>query len=160
MWLCGWGPLILSHQPAKFGVHRPCESKDIKFFDLSRDHVVDWCVMWLCRYVLLILRHYPAKFGVCRPSESGDITFFICHVTAILKYHVILRVWPSHPKSIGLMELEIMAFVILVPIPVPIPIPMPTFQCRGLQMAVYLYQLSKIMNLNASLFIKNYSAIV
>ena len=75
-------------------------------------------------------------------------------MTAILKYHVLLRVWPSHPKSIGLMELEIMAFVILV------PIPMPTFQCRGLQMAVYLYQLSKIMNLNASLFIKNYSAIV
>ena len=21
-WLCGWGPLILSHHPAKFGVHR------------------------------------------------------------------------------------------------------------------------------------------
>ena len=40
-WLCGWDPLILSHQPAKFGVHRPCKSKDIKFFDLSRDHVVD-----------------------------------------------------------------------------------------------------------------------
>ena len=38
--------------------------------------------------------------------------------------------------SIGLMELEIMAFVISVPIPVPIPIPipMPRFQYRGLQM--------------------------
>ena len=22
-WLCGWGPLILSHHPAKFRVHRP-----------------------------------------------------------------------------------------------------------------------------------------
>ena len=22
-WLCGWGPLVLSHHPAKFGVHRP-----------------------------------------------------------------------------------------------------------------------------------------
>ena len=43
-WLCGWDPLILSHQPAKFGVHRPCKSKDIKLFDLSRDHVVD--VSW------------------------------------------------------------------------------------------------------------------
>ena len=31
-WLCGWGPLILSHQPAKFGVHRPCGSGDITFF--------------------------------------------------------------------------------------------------------------------------------
>ena len=39
--------------------------------------------------------------------------------------------------SIGLMKLEIMAFVISVPIPVPfsIPIPIPRFKCRGLQMA-------------------------
>ena len=37
--------------------------------------------------------------------------------------------------SIGLMELEIMAFVISVPIPIPFPIPMPRFQCRDLQMA-------------------------
>ena len=39
--------------------------------------------------------------------------------------------------SIGLMELEIMAFVISVPIPVPFPIPIPMlrFQCRDLQMA-------------------------
>ena len=26
------GPLILSHQSAKFGVHRPCESGNITFF--------------------------------------------------------------------------------------------------------------------------------
>ena len=26
------GPLILSHQLAKYGVHRPCEKGDIKFF--------------------------------------------------------------------------------------------------------------------------------
>ena len=31
-WLCGWGPLALSHYPAKFGVHRPCESEDTTFF--------------------------------------------------------------------------------------------------------------------------------
>ena len=31
-WLCGWGSLILSHHPAKFGVHRLCESGDITFF--------------------------------------------------------------------------------------------------------------------------------
>ena len=23
MWLCGWGPLILNHHPARFGVHGP-----------------------------------------------------------------------------------------------------------------------------------------
>ena len=28
-WLCGWGSLILSQHPVKFGVHRPCESGDI-----------------------------------------------------------------------------------------------------------------------------------
>ena len=28
-WLCGWGLFILIHHPAKFGVHRPCESGDI-----------------------------------------------------------------------------------------------------------------------------------
>ena len=31
MWLCRWGPLILSHHPVKFGVHRPGDSGDIKF---------------------------------------------------------------------------------------------------------------------------------
>ena len=29
-WLCGWGPFIPSHHPAKFGIiHRPCKSRDI-----------------------------------------------------------------------------------------------------------------------------------
>ena len=32
MWLCRWGPLIPSHHPLKFGVHRPCESGNITFF--------------------------------------------------------------------------------------------------------------------------------
>ena len=30
-WLYGWGPLILSHQPVKFWVHRPCKSGGITF---------------------------------------------------------------------------------------------------------------------------------
>ena len=37
----GGGSLVLSHELAKFRIHRPCESGDITFFDLSRDHVVD-----------------------------------------------------------------------------------------------------------------------
>ena len=32
MWLCRWGPIILSQHPIKFGVHRPCESGNITFF--------------------------------------------------------------------------------------------------------------------------------
>ena len=44
-WLCGWGPLILSHQPAKFGIHKPSESEDITFFichvtAISKCHVL------------------------------------------------------------------------------------------------------------------------
>ena len=31
-WLCSWGPLILSHHPTKFGIHRPRESGDKTFF--------------------------------------------------------------------------------------------------------------------------------
>ena len=31
-WLCKWRPLFLSHRPAKFGIHRPCESRNITFF--------------------------------------------------------------------------------------------------------------------------------
>ena len=27
-WLCGWGLFILSHHPAKFGVHRPCRTQN------------------------------------------------------------------------------------------------------------------------------------
>ena len=48
--------------------------------------------------------------------------------------------------SIGLMELEIMAFVISVPIPIPFPIPIPMlrFQCRDLQMALFLYFIKEI----------------
>ena len=32
MWFCRWCPFILSYYPAKFGVHRPCESVNITFF--------------------------------------------------------------------------------------------------------------------------------
>ena len=59
-------PLILSHHPAKFGVHRPCESGDITFFichvtSISKCHVT----------LPLILNHRPARFGVHRPNGTG-----------------------------------------------------------------------------------------
>ena len=41
---------------------------------------------------------------------------------------------------IGLMELEIISFVISIPI--PIPIPMPRFQCLGLQMATSIEEIN------------------
>ena len=37
----GGGSLVLSHELAKFRIHRPCESGDKTFLDLSRDHVAD-----------------------------------------------------------------------------------------------------------------------
>ena len=37
---------------------------------------------------------------------------------------------------IGIVEVEIMAFVVSVPISIPIPIPVPMFHCRGFQMTV------------------------
>ena len=117
-WLWGWGPLILSHHPAKFRVHRPCESEDITCL------FVTWplirCVTWLSGWAPLILSHHPAKFAVDRPYESEYITFFICHVTTkfgvhksfesgdipvfichvitISKYHVTFWVGSSHLK--------------------------------------------------------------
>ena len=38
-WLCAWISIILNHHPAKFGVHRPCESGDINFLIC---HVTTW----------------------------------------------------------------------------------------------------------------------
>ena len=43
----GWGPLVLSHHPVKFEVHRPCERGDITFLichvtTISTCHVTLW----------------------------------------------------------------------------------------------------------------------
>ena len=125
-WPWAWGPLILSPQPAKFGTHRPCESGDITFFIC---HVATWSMCHVTLYVRCShLNHHLAKFGVHMPCGSGDITFFICHVTTISKCHVTLWVGSPHPLmlnlvSIGLMELEIMAFIVSDPIPIPFPMP-------------------------------------
>ena len=32
---------MLSYHPVKFGVHRPCESGNITFFYLSREHYIE-----------------------------------------------------------------------------------------------------------------------
>ena len=69
LWLCGWGPLILRHQLAKFGIHKPSESRDKRFL------FVTWpqyrSVTWLCEWGLLILNHHPVRFGIHRSYETG-----------------------------------------------------------------------------------------
>ena len=50
--------------------------------------------------------------------------FFICHVVLVIKYLATLRVGPPSLGSIGLTEVEIMAFITF---PIPIPFPMPRF---------------------------------
>ena len=55
-------------------------------------------------------------------------------------------------ESIGLVELEIIAFVISVPI--PISFPMMRFHCRGLQMAFLITFCDKKTSLNY-VFFKN-----
>ena len=40
-WLCGWGLFILSHQSAKFGIHRSCENGGITSLMC---HVITWFV--------------------------------------------------------------------------------------------------------------------
>ena len=142
-----WDSFMLSKHPAKFG------STGLVKVEIHRFLFVAWplgrCVTWSCGWGPLILSHHPAKFGVYRPCESEDITFFICHVTMTSKCHVtlwmglsILSDHPAKSGSIGLMELEIMTFVISVPIPVPIP--MPRFQCRDLQMTELIKHLHRL----------------
>ena len=81
--IVGGVSFVLRHHPAKFGLHRPCESADTTFFDLSRDHAID----------------VPHEFGVHGPCDSGNITFFICQVTKILNCNVTLWLGSPHPKS-------------------------------------------------------------
>ena len=96
-WLCGWGPFVLSHHPAKFGVHRPRESGDIT--SLICHVTTGWYAMWLYGWGPSILSHQPAKFGIHMPSKSRDITSLICHVTMWSMYHVTLWVGFPHPRS-------------------------------------------------------------
>ena len=36
-----WGLPTVSYHPAKFDGHRYCQSADISFLNMSRDHVID-----------------------------------------------------------------------------------------------------------------------
>ena len=96
--IVGGVPFILRHHPAKFGLHRPCESADTTFFWFVT-WPRDWCATWLCRWVPLIVSYQPAEFGVHGPCDSGNITFFICQVTKILNCNVTLWLGSPHPKS-------------------------------------------------------------
>ena len=88
MWLCRWGPLILSHYPAKFGVHRPCESGNIMFLFVTWPRYGSFT--WICGWDCLTLSHHHAKFGVHRSCDSGDMKFLIWHMIMQLMCHVTL----------------------------------------------------------------------
>ena len=57
MWLCGWSPLILSHHPAKFGVHKPCERRDTIFF--------------ICHVTAVSECHVTLQVGSPHPKSSS-----------------------------------------------------------------------------------------
>ena len=96
-WLCGWGPFILSHHPAKFGIHRPWENEDIASLIC---HVINWSICHVtCGWSSFILSHQLTWFGIHRLCESGNITPLICHVTTWSMCHVTFWVKSSHPKS-------------------------------------------------------------
>ena len=67
-WLCRRGSLILSYQPVRLGVHRPCEIGDTTFFichvtTISKYHVTLW--VWFPHY-------HPPRFGAHRLCGSGN----------------------------------------------------------------------------------------
>ena len=47
-WLFWWGPFILSHHPAKFGIHRPWESGDITSLIC---HMTTWSICYVILWV-------------------------------------------------------------------------------------------------------------
>ena len=137
IWLCARGNL--STYPAKFGGHGTITwSRKYNVFKLSCDYRIEvsreffgthsWWVSTLLNlgYTgVMIVEIYRFLF-VTWPLGRLSRDF----VGGVLSSYVITLLSLG---SIGLAELEIMAFVISVPI--PIPVPMPRFQCPGLQMA-------------------------
>ena len=98
-WLCVWGPFILSHHRAKFGIHRPWKSGDMSLIF----HVTTWLMCHVtCGWAFLILSHHPASFGVHRPCESGHVAPLVFHVTTWSVCHVTLWVRSSHPTLVNL----------------------------------------------------------
>ena len=75
---CGWGPVIQSHHPAKFGVQRPCENGYITFF-ISHVTTTSKCHV-LCGGSPLILSHHTAKFGIHMPYGTGNND--VCNISS------------------------------------------------------------------------------
>ena len=78
------GFLILSHQQAKLGVHRPCEAGDTTSFICHVTTILKYHVTLCVKYPHPKSPLVTAKFAVHRPCESADITFFICFYLLIL----------------------------------------------------------------------------
>ena len=93
------GFLILSHQQAKLGVHRPCEAGDITSFICHVTTILKYHVILCVKYPHPKSPLVTAKFAVHGPCESADITFFICFVTACSRCHMTLWAGSPHLKS-------------------------------------------------------------
>ena len=120
-----WTPLVVASSNFKVSGFAEAQIHDLVHLTVFSSSCHFWVYFWQAQAFHRLL--------------SDDITFLICHVTTISNCHMTLWVGSCHSKStpwgsIGLMELEIKAFVISVPF--LIPIPMSRFQCQGLQMAL------------------------
>ena len=82
-WLCGWSPLILSHQTATFGIHRSCQSRKISFLCVTWPQHQN--VTWLWGWGSLILNDHLAKFRVHRPygTENNAVCNFSSNSNSI-----------------------------------------------------------------------------
>ena len=65
-WLGRWGPLILSHHPAKFRVDRSCESEDVTFSNCQVTTISK------CVWSPVILNHHLARYCVHRSHGTGN----------------------------------------------------------------------------------------
>ena len=57
-WFCWWGPLIRSHHPVKFGMHRACESGNIAFS--------------ICRVITVLKCHLTLWLASPHPKSPID----------------------------------------------------------------------------------------
>ena len=115
--------LNLRAHPARFGGHRTCGWENMRF--LNCDVTTELSFTWLFGWDLLILSQHCAKFWGTLWIRRYNVNFstfgLMCHVPLWVGFH--------HPKSttlvslrsICLIEVEIMAFVIPVLTPVWVP---------------------------------------
>ena len=93
------GLFILSHHPAKFGVHKPCECGDMTFLFVTWPRYRN--VTWRCEWGPLILSHHPAKFGVHRPygTRNNGVCKISSNSNSNSNSNAEVYKWPFHSKD-------------------------------------------------------------